>query len=597
MMDRPLCSRTVGAIVVLLCVLFFSPADCSAAVSITATVDKNEVSLDDYIVLQVAVEGTRDEPSMPDLSAFKFQSRGTSSQMTIINGRMSSKLEYNYVLYPQKTGTFTIGPFTLDDSGSKVQSNPLTITISQSEPQQKDTGEAFVTASVDNENPFLNEQIIYTFQFCRRVKVTSANLAEQPAFDGFLVESLGKEREFQKVINGQQYLVTEIKQALFPLKTGILEITPTTLQASVVTQGRSRRGRGGDPFFGDSFFGFTEAVPKNFRTAPISVSVKPLPAEGKPADFKNLVGQFSMTTQLSTTTAQVGDSLTMTLTISGTGSLKNLQTVDAAPLENFKVYDDKPLFESSVINGKIRGKLTIKKALVPLEVDALKVPSASLSYFDTDSKSYKIIRSNPYVVQVSQAAAREKLDITQSPGLSGLQKQEIELLGNDILPIHTTTAALHSQSLNPPLSIVLIFMLVPPFFFFTITGFKRARERATGDPGAQRQKNAYRIFQKNLADAKKMLNDEILFYQAGAKALKDFVGDKLNIAGQALTGKDLDNLFTGKISPEMLLELKSIFEFFDSGQFGFKKISSGERKAVLETMQKIVQQLNRVVRK
>ena len=596
-MSLALTCRSAGAAAVLLCTLFFASAAYAATTAITATVDKNEASLDDYIVLKVAVEGTRAEPSMPDLSAFKFQSRGTSSQMTIINGSMSSKLEYTYILYPQKPGTFIIGPFTLDDGGKKVQSAPLTITISQSEPQQKDTGEVFVTASVDNENPYLNEQIIYTFQFCRRVKVASANLAEQPSFDGFLVESLGKEREFQKVINGQQYLVTEIKQALFPLKTGDLEINSTTLQAAVVAQGRSRRGRGGDPFFDDSFFGYTETVPKNFRTAPVKVSVKPLPAEGKPADFKNLVGQFSLTSQLSTTKAQVGDSLTLTLTLSGTGSLKNLQTVDTGPLENFKVYDDKPLFEASVMNGKIGGKLTIKKALVPLAPGALNIPAASMSYFDTVSQSYKTIRGNSYVVQVSQASAKEKLDLMQSPGQSGSRKQEIELLGKDILPIHTNTAAFSSQSLNPQLSMFLVFMLLPPAFFLILLGFKRARERSTGDPGAQRQKNAYKMFLKNLADAQRALEDESLFYQAGAKALKDFVGDKLNIAGQALTAKDLDSLFAEKISPDMLHELKSMLDFFDSGQFGFKKISVSERKAVLETMQKIAQLLNRAVRK
>ena len=325
--------------------------------------------------------------------------------------------------------------------------------------------------------------------------------------------------------------------------------------------------------------------------------MKPLPAEGKPADFKNLVGQFILTSQLSTTKAQVGDSLTLTLTLSGTGSLKNLQTVDTGPLENFKVYDDKPLFEASVMNGKIGGKLTIKKALVPLAPGALSVPAASMSYFDTVSQSYKTIRGNSYVVQVSQASAKEKLDLMQSPGQSGSQKQEIELLGKDILPIHTNTAAFSSQRLNPPLSMFLIFMLLPPAFFLILLGFKRARERSTGDPGAQRQKNAYKMFLKNLADAQRALEDESLFYQAGAKALKDFIGDKLNIAGQALTAKDLDSLFAVKIPPDMLHELKSMLDFFDSGQFGFKKISASERKAVLETMQKIAQLLNRAVRK
>ncbi len=343
---------------------FFVSAGSAAEVSISASVDKSHASLDDYIVLKVTVSGTREEPMMPDLSAFKFQSRGTSSQVSIINGRMTSRLEYNYILYPQKTGSFTIGPFMLDVDGKQAQSSPLTITIAQSDPQARQSDEVFVAASVDNENPYLNEQIIYTLQFCRRVKIASASLTDQPSFDGFLVENLGKEREYQKVINGQQYAVTEIRQALFPVKTGMFEITPSTLQAAVVSQKRSRRG--GDPFFDDSFFGFTETVPKSFRTNPLTVTVKPLPAEGRPADFKNLVGYFTVTSQLNKTRVLAGESLTLTLSISGSGNLKNLQTIDMGLLQNFKVYDDKPVFEPSLVNGKIGGKLVIKKALVPL---------------------------------------------------------------------------------------------------------------------------------------------------------------------------------------------------------------------------------------
>lgn len=589
--------RAAGAVGALLCALLIAAPAWAADTAITATVDKNEAALDDYIVLSVAVEGTRDEPTLPDLSAFKVQSRGTSSQMTIINGRMSSKLEYNYMLYPQKTGTFSVGPFTVDDGGRKVESNTLLITITRAEPQNKDGDEVFVTATVDNEHPYLNEQIIYTFRFCRRIKVASASLVEQPSFDGFLVESLGKEREFEKVINGRQYLVTEIRQALFPLKTGVLEITPTTLQAAVVKQGRSGRGRRGNSFFGDSFFGFTETVPKNFRTAPVSVFVKPLPAEDRPADFKNLVGQFRLTSDLSATKAMVGDSLTLTISLSGTGLLKNLQTIDSGPLENFKVYDDKPLFEPAVINGKTGGKLTIKKALVPIAPGSQNVQAPSISYFDTASKSYKTLTGASYVVHVSPASSKEKLDFMQSPGLPGLRKQEIELLGKDILPLHTAASALHSRSLHLPLAAVLLFMLLPPAIFFAFFGYKRARERAAGDPGAQRQKNAYKNFLTNAAEARKALEDETLFYQSGAKALKDFIGDTCNIAGQALTGQDLDSLYAGKIPPDMLRELKSMFDIFDSGQFGFRKMTTGERSDVLESMQKMVRDLNRVVRK
>ncbi len=575
----------------------FAVSVCSASeLNITAAVDKNQASLDDYIVLKVTVEGTREEPMMPDLSAFKFQSRGTSSQMTIINGRMSSKLEYNYILYPQKTGAFTIGPFILDANGKQIKSNPLTVTISKSEPQDKQTDEVFVTASVDNANPYLNEQIIYTLLFCRRVKIASASLTEQPSFDGFLVESLGKEKEYQKVINGQQYLVTEIRQALFPLKTGLIEISPSTLQAAVVSQKRSRRG--GEPFFDDSFFGFTESVPKAFRTEPISVMVKTLPVEGKPADFKNLVGDFSLTSQLGKNRAVAGESITLTVTVSGTGNLKNIQNIDMGQLQNFKVYDDKPVFEPALINGKIGGKLVIKKALVPLVPGSITVPAISISYFDPAAQSYKAAAGPASVVSVSPAADKEKIDLVQAAGQPSAGKQEVQLLGKDILPIHTTHTAMTAQSMNPSFGIVFLLVLLPAACFFLILFAKKTHDRSSGDPDFMRMKNAYKNYVKNFSEAKKALQSpDDRFYQAGSKALKDFIGDRLSIAGQALTAQDLDGLMAGSVSAETIDELKSLFELFDSGQFGFIKCSVDERKAVLSRMQKQVLHLNRILRK
>lgn len=578
-----------------MCLLALATAAWAAGIAITATVDKTEATLDDYIVLQLAVEGTRDEPALPDVSAFKVQSRGTSSQMTIVNGRVSSKLEYTYILYPQKPGTFRIGPFTLGDGSRTVRSNQITLTISQAATQQQGAAEIFVTASVDNENPYLNEQIIYTFRFCRRVKVASASLTEQPAFDGFLAQSLGKEREFQKVINGQQYLVTEIRQALFPLKTGALEISPTTLQAAVVTQGR--RSRRGNPFFDDSFFGFTETVPKHFRTAPVRVSVKPLPADGRPADFANLVGRFTMTSSLSAANARVGDSLTLTIAVTGTGLLKNLQTVEVGPVENFKVYDDKPVFEPAVTGGGAGGKLTIKKALVPLVSGALQVPAARLSFFDPEARGYKTIMSRSYVVQVSPASAGEKLDIVQPSGGTGPFKQEVKFLGRDILPIHTGTQALLGARTRLPFFPLLLFLLLPPAVFCALLFIKRVRDRSAGDPGARRQKNAYKLFRKNAAAVQNVLADEARFYQTGAKALKDFLGDTLNMPGQALTASDLDSLLAGKIPPDVLQEVKHQLDFFDSGRFGFKQYGIAERRAVLDAMCTYARRLNRVMRK
>ncbi len=571
----------------------------ASEITVIATVDKNEATLDDYIILKISVQGTREEPALPALPDFRIQSRGSSSQFRIINGQMSSAVEYNYILYPQKAGTFTIGPFAVKHKGSKVKSKPITVKISKTTPQAKQSEDIFVVAEVDNENPYHYEEIIYRFKFYRRVKVANARLTESPAFEGFLTEDLGKEKEYQKVINGQTYLVTELRQALFPTKTGVLKIEPSTLQCDVVVKKRGRRrGFFDDPFFDDSFFGFSETVPKILRTSPITVMVKTLPTAGKPAGFKNLVGEFSLNGKLSTRKLEVGESVTLTLTLAGIGNLKNQQTLDIQGLQNFKVYDDKPVFETQLKGGKVGGKLVLKKALVPLTEGQLQIPPVTVSYFNPSSGSYTSLKAGPYLLDVVPSSDDEKFQVVESVKKSGI-KQEVKILGHDILPVHTSLEALSARRLRPLSLTAALFFLLPVIGFVCTFSIKRSRERLEQDRGLIRFKQAHKRFSKALPLIKSALTqDDPLFYQRASKALKDFIGDKLNIAGSALTPKELERrLPEYNVPAETVKAVTDILEFFDSGQFGFTKHSVEEREAVFKSMKKMINSLNRKIKR
>ena len=93
----------------------FYPGDgngWSADIQVTASVDKQELTLEDSVNFSVVVEGTQSAPppELPPLDSFKVRARGSSSSFQIINGNRSSSITYNFVLLPRETGTFTIGP-------------------------------------------------------------------------------------------------------------------------------------------------------------------------------------------------------------------------------------------------------------------------------------------------------------------------------------------------------------------------------------------------------------------------------------------------------------------------------------------------------
>jgi len=588
-----------GLLTVLVLYAFFSAQAYASTLSVSATVDKNEATLEDYIVLKISVQGTRNQPVLPSMAPFKVESRGSSSQVRIINGQMSSSIEYNYLLLPTKPGVFTIGPCTVEDKGKTAASNKITLQILKQQQQTKKSRLLFVTAEVDNDKPYLYEQIVYILKFYRSVKVANARLTKMPAFEGFITEDLGKEKEYQRIINGQSYVVTEIKRALFPAKTGVLEITPAVLNCDVVVQKRrQRRGMFGDPFFNDSFFGFSETKPKVLRTEPVTVMVASLPAEKKPAGFENLVGNFSLRTNLGKKKLEVGESVTLTLTLEGTGNLKSHQTITMGSLQNFKVYDDKPVFKPGIFGSKVGGKLTIKKALVPLVEGSLKIPLLTIPYFDPDSGSYKRATAGPYMLSVSPSAEKEKLQVVTTMNTAG-SKEEVKIIGHDILPIHTSLDALSPHRANPLSWVSTVLFVVPFLSFMGFFAAKRFKQRYEQDRGLARAQNAYRVFKKKLPGIKRAVKaEDAAFCSTGQKALKDFIGDKLNVAGSALTAGELERLLSGTaVSDDAVRELKKIFEFFETGQFGFKNYSVSEREAVFFGLKKLAAQLNKKIKR
>jgi hypothetical protein len=586
-------------ILILSIIVLCNAAVTAAVASIAITADKNQATLEDVISLTISVEGARGEPVLPAMPAFEATRQGSSSRVQIINGQMSSSVDYSYLLYPKQEGAFTIGPATLDYKGSKFTSNTINITIGKAaaRPAEASDKEVFVTAAVDNKNPYVNQQIVYTLKFYRRVRVANARLTESPSFEGFITEQLEKEKEYQTVVSGRQFMVTEIKQALFPAQAGTLTITPSTLQCDVVVR-RQRRGGGfNDPFFDDSFFGFSQTEPKILRTSPIEVTVKPLPEEGKPRDYANLVGEFRAAAEISKKKLEVGESATLTLTLTGTGNLKSSQDMKIENLEGFKVYDDKPSFEQQVTGGQVGGTLVIKKALVPLKEGTLQIPAIALSYFNPQSGKYETARTEPQALEVLPAQEKEKLQVAEAEK-SGTAKQEIKIIGKDILPIHTSVDVLSPVTLNPFTWVTALLFLSPILGFGIGFVLKHQKEKIAADTGLIRSKAAYKNLNRKLSLVKKSItHDDVSFYRDAGKAVKEFIGNKLNLSGGALTPEEIEQRLTDvRVAHATIEEFKNIIEMLEAAQFAFKNYPREEREAMLSSLQKVAKEIDKKMR-
>jgi len=584
--------RLKTVIVGLLLVLLL---DKAYALTLTATVDKTEATLQDQILLTLSVEGAQstESPKLPSIQAFDFISRGSSTRMQIINGQVSSSVDYNYLLLPKKTGTFEVGPATITHQGKTIASKAITLKIGSANSQPQSQKDLFITTSISTKTPYVNEQIIYTFRLFRRVKIANASL-ENPSFEGFRVEPLGEERQYETVVNGKKYVVTQIRQVLFPTREGRIEIGSAKIQCDVAVRSRRRRG-----FFDDSFFGFSQTKSQVLRAPALELNVKPLPAEGKTPLFNNLVGTFNLETSVSKKQLEAGDTTTLSITIRGTGNIKDAQAPEFPSLPYFKVYDDKPTLTVDTSGDAYGGTLTIKKALVPLEEGTLQVPLLTFTYFNPESERYELCKSSPLTLKVRPSRDKEKLHLVEAVGTT-TSKEEIKILGRDILPLKTSFSALQPYDINPWRWHYLLFLLFP------ITGYAGAvvitsrKKRWEEDLSYARSKSAMRKFNKRITEVKKQITgkDASEFYQLTSKALKNFFGDKLNITGSALTPLEIENqLHRCTIQKEWIEQVKEVLNTLEAGQFAFQKHSTKEKEDLLRKVKTLATFFDKRIKK
>lgn len=134
-------------------------------------------------------------------------------------------------------------------------------------------------------------------------------------------------------------------------------------------------------------------------TAPVTLTIKPLPEKNKPASFNGAVGKYTFTVALKTSSkVTVGDEMNLQIEIAGTGDLDTVQLPDLCCQPGmsglFKLSDLPPV-------GKIEGKAKrFSVDLRPLTSAINEIPSFEFSFFNPDTQKFVILRSAPIPIQV-----------------------------------------------------------------------------------------------------------------------------------------------------------------------------------------------------
>lgn len=580
------------------------PLGVWAETRVAATVDSDLIGVDDELVFTITVTDGSDveDPQLPALPGFTVVASGTTSNFQFINGQMSSSKSFVYTLIPQAEGRYTLGPVAVRVGGKEYKTNPVNVTVQKIaappsrprvlQPFDEDEGEEpaplppadaekpyWITATVSNTSPYINEQVIYTFRFYRSVNVGGASL-EMPDFTRFAVEDLTPEKKSYQEIDGVRYLVSEKSVALFALEPGPTMIEETRLKVEVP----DARGRSlfDDPFFG---FGHMRLKAKVLKAPAIKLDVKPLPAE-VPDDFTNLVGTYALAVTLSGQEVKKGESVTLTAEINGRGNIKDAALPKAAPLDGIKIYDDKPTVDLVRKETGVDGKKVFKRALVPEKEGMVSIPPLHFSYFDPQKGTFERLEGPAFTLKVLPGDS-QNLNVVTAP-------QDVPPATSPQKPVVEDIATLHAiPDLSGPKSwpavVIKILLWVPPLLYFLTRLVLFLKRRQENGGGVKVGRALKRCLSKNREALKR---EDVSQAAIGIlEAVRDYLAAKSGRQGGGLT------------LPEMLEILRS-FDLDDHLVDLFKKriveleaVSFGGMGGRPENLAQISQDLIQFLRK
>ncbi|MDZ4793385.1 MAG: BatD family protein [Bacteroidota bacterium] len=331
-----------------------------------------------------------------------------------------------YTLEAVKPGRFVVQGATIIINGKTIRSNDaLVLVISKEEADRKFDKEnrnrpsdyflrpgedafekirqnLFVKVMVDKKACFVGEPVLATFKLYSRLE-SKSDIVKNPGFYGFTVYDMVNLSDKQKAtenINGKLFDVHTIRKVqLYPLQAGVFTIDAMEVKNKVefsksavnrkteqeIIEGVLSSNENETPVEG------IEVFETDISTAPVIITVKPVPVKNQPTDFNGATGRFTIAAALVKSKLSRNEEGLLAITVSGKGNFIQLSAPPIqwpAGTESFEPTVKDDLDKTS---NPLTGSRTFLYLFVCTKPGKYQLPRVSFSFFDTDSNNYKTI--------------------------------------------------------------------------------------------------------------------------------------------------------------------------------------------------------------
>ena len=361
---------------------------------LSATADRRTIAMGETLRLTLLGDAG-EQPAEIDLTPlnrdWEILSRSSATNARFINGQNQVTRTLEMELAPLREGTLTIPSLT---AGGR-STTPLAIRVNPEPVVAPGDELVLFDATVDQSTVYVQSEIILTVTLQQAINLDGGEISNFDIPDA-VVENLER-RSFQRRLGNRTWLVTELRYAVYPQKSGPLVIPAIGFTAREVQPGRSLLGA---------------RLGRRLRMAsqPVNIDVKSVPASfpGEvwlPAKALTLEENWS----ISPDSLNVGDSTTRTLTLTARGlqgsQLPPLSSVQGAVnIPEIRFYPDQESIDQSELADGLQGRRVQSEALVARSGGSWTLPEIRVPWWntETDSLEYATLPARTVAVTATQ---------------------------------------------------------------------------------------------------------------------------------------------------------------------------------------------------
>lgn len=330
--------------------------------TVTMTITPTKVYLDDTMQLTLTLENANSQ-TLPDITPLEtnFTIIGTqqSRSYSVINGTAHSMNQWIILLRPKHPGLLTIPALQV----GKELSNSVQVLVEKkaNTTTSSEDNDILFRGTISKNNPLIHEQVVYTVKLYATQRLLDIEY-QPPEIDDALLIPLGEGRRYHESIHDKEYAVDEQQYAIFPQKSGVLHLSPPTLNALVY-----------------------DVVPRRIQkqAEPIELNVKPQTGKhGFPAKQVTLTEHY----QIPTTKLTTGDTIVRSITLEAVGvPAQLLPTIAIKHSPQYRAYFEKPTTNNTLRQQELVGTSTMNITYVLNQAGTITLAPVQLTWFNTQT--------------------------------------------------------------------------------------------------------------------------------------------------------------------------------------------------------------------